>query len=252
MRLAVSAAGSFSTRDDQGIQVAAKQIWDFLKGQNIDYTSDPTLEYRQYPAEVLKRKKGDCDDLATLYVGLLESVGIKTSLIVHPGHMYAAYYDSKFIYPVETTMLTSSFDDAYKEGLREYDEDKDTRTVTFIEDEWKSKNIKTPGFVGINSNEVVFPNILVHSTYNSEWVCTSQGQFGCTHYQLAVYCDLTFENSGTAAGQKCVNVDTYVDGYLVQTKVACENVGPGQHEDSRVTYTGEHANTAYQYRCEVS
>ncbi|MFH0701190.1 MAG: transglutaminase-like domain-containing protein [Candidatus Woesearchaeota archaeon] len=251
VRMAVSAAGTFSTLDDQGVQNAARQIWDFLRGQNIDYISDPTMEYRQYPAEVLQRKKGDCDDLATMYVGLLESVGIKTALITHPGHMYAAYYDSKYINPIETTMLTSSFEEAYNYGLKEYNEHEKDRTITKVEDEWKNKNLKTPGFVGINTNEVEFPNIIVHLAHSSEWVCTSQGQYGCQQYGIAVYCDLTFENTGTGEGQKCVNVYTYVDERSVQSKVACEKVGPKDNSDTRVTYIGAHANTAYNYRCEV-
>lgn len=251
VRMAVSSAGTFSTLDDQGIQDATKQIWDFLRGQNIDYISDPTIEYRQYPAEVLERKKGDCDDLATMYVGLLESVGIKTALITHPGHMYAAYYDSKFIYPVETTMLTASFAEAYNSGLKEYNEHENDRTVTKIEEEWKNKNIKTPGFVGINTTNVEFPNIIVHTAQSSEWVCASQGQYGCLQYDLAVYCDITFENTGAGEGQKCVNVNTYVDEQLVQTKVACEKVGAKDNSETRVTYIGNHANTAYNYRCEV-
>ncbi|MFH1072305.1 MAG: transglutaminase-like domain-containing protein [Nanoarchaeota archaeon] len=252
VRQAVSAAGSFSTRDDEGIQDAARKIWDLLKGLNIDYISDPTLEYRQYPAEVISRKKGDCDDLATLYVALLESVGIKTALITHPGHMYAAYYDSKFIYPIETTMLTTSFDDAWGAGNKEFDEHKNDRHITLIEDEWKQKNIKTPGDVGIEARTLSFPNIQALHSQSTEWVCTNRNEYGCLHNDLVVYCDITFVNSGTAEGQKCVNVLTYVDEDLVQQKVACETVDVGDREEQRVTYTDpNHANVGYTYLCEI-
>ena len=252
VRQAVSSAGSFSTREDPGIQEAAREIWDLLNGLRIDYISDPTLEYRQYPAEVFMTKKGDCDDLATLYVALLESVGVKTALITHPGHMYAAYYDSQYIYPVETTMLTSSFDDAYNAGLKEYDEHKNDREVVQIEEEWKNKNIQTPGYIGIDAKELSFPNIEVRSAQSSEWLCSSQNEFGCLDYNLVVYCDLTFINSGTSEGQKCVNLLIKVDDYLVQTKVVCENVGVNDREESRTTYTDtNHANAPYTYRCVV-
>ncbi len=253
VRQAVSAAGSFSTRDsDEGIHQAAQEIWSLLKGLGINYISDPTLEYRQYPAEVLKTKKGDCDDLATLYVALLESVGIKTALITHPGHMYAAYYDSQYIYPIETTMMASPFDDALKEGQAEYNEHQNDKSIIQVEKEWESKNIKTPGNVGIASNELSFPSIEVLSSQNSEWLCDSQDQYGCLHYTLAVYCDLTFINTGNSEGQKCVDVDTYVDDFLVQEKIACETVSANDREETRITYTDpNHANAPYYYRCEV-
>ncbi len=252
VRQAVSAAGSFSTMDDDGISEGAKKIWNLLKGLNIDYISDPTVEYRQYPAEVLSRKKGDCDDLATLYVALLESVGIKTALITHPGHMYAAFYDSKYIYPIETTMLTSSYEDALNAGLEEYNSHDNNREITVIEDEWAQKNIKPPGNVGIKASDLAFPNILVHTTYDSEWKCTNQDQYSCYHYDLAVYCNLTFVNTGTESGQSCVDTTTYVDDYVVQTKTTCVTVDAGNTKTKKITYTDpNHVNAAYTYKCET-
>ncbi|HII16036.1 MAG TPA: transglutaminase domain-containing protein [Nanoarchaeota archaeon] len=252
VRQTVSAAGSFSTRDDEGIDQAARQIWDMLGGLGIEYISDPTLEYRQYPADVLKTKKGDCDDLSTLYAALLESVGIKTALITHPGHMYAAYYDSEHINPVETTMIGSSFKDARDEGNKEYGEHKNDKYITVIEDEWKAKDIKTPGDVGISTSEVSISLIEVRHVYNAEWVCDTGTPDNCQHYALNVYCDLTFINSGTGEGQKCVDVSTFVDDRDVHDEVVCKTVEGGSSETARVTYTNpSQPNAPFQYRCQI-
>jgi hypothetical protein len=149
-------------------------------------------------------------------------------------------------------MLTSSFDDAIKEGAKEYEEHKNDRKIIIIEEEWKFKNIKTPGSVGITTNEVAFPYIDVHYSQSAEWQCDSQGQYGCQHYDLVVYCDLTFVNTGNDQGQKCVDVYTYVDDAYVQKKVVCETIGANENQETRVDYIDHgHANVAFTYMCEL-
>jgi hypothetical protein len=258
VRQAVSAAGSFAIIgsdgiDDVQVDKAARAIWDLLGGLNIQYISDPKLDYRLYPAEVLKTKRGDCDDLATLYATLLESISVKTALILHPSHMYAAFYDSKYIYPIETTMIGSSFEDALKVGLENFNKYKEEKQITDVETEWEKKNIKTPSYVGVGSSELSFPNIDVRSSYNYEWVCTSYDQWGnCLQSNLNLYCDVTFSNSGNAKGQKCVNVYVYYNDYSVKNEVECAEVDPGDTSDSRVTYIYQNApNEAFSYGCRV-
>jgi len=64
----------------------AKALYYFVR-DNIQYVSDPNnKEYIASPIETLKTGGGDCDDGAILLANLLESVGIKTNIVVIPGH----------------------------------------------------------------------------------------------------------------------------------------------------------------------
>ncbi len=51
--------------------------------KNLVYTSDPraSAEYVQFPAETIKLKGGDCDDLSVLLSSVLESAGVETALV---------------------------------------------------------------------------------------------------------------------------------------------------------------------------
>ena len=68
-------------------------LFEAVKKHGVRYVADPNNPYSrvhqeqsavdniQYPAEVLQRKSGDCDDLTALYCSLLENVGIPTALV---------------------------------------------------------------------------------------------------------------------------------------------------------------------------
>jgi tetratricopeptide (TPR) repeat protein len=93
------------------------------------------LDYVQYPEESLALGTGDCDDLAVLYSTLLESVGNRAALVLTPGHVLMAadtnipvqhfqrvtpdrnkviFAEGTVWIPVETTLIGSSFADAWK------------------------------------------------------------------------------------------------------------------------------------------
>jgi len=94
------------------------------------------------PRNTLKRGTGDCDDLTALYCSLLESVGIETSFITTPGHIYAAFntkeqarnyqqihpdksrtlnIDGELWVPVEITLIgTAGFEQAWEVGAEEF------------------------------------------------------------------------------------------------------------------------------------
>ncbi|MDY6904642.1 MAG: tetratricopeptide repeat protein [Thermodesulfobacteriota bacterium] len=117
----------------------------------VIYTRDPSnsyqetkdntdlIDYLQYPRETLRRKSGDCDDLAILYAALLESVGIKTRFVEGPGHIFLmfqidtaimseadtmndmlAVVDGQIWVPVEVTHVGKAFVDAWDAGSRQY------------------------------------------------------------------------------------------------------------------------------------
>ena len=66
----------------------AKALYYFVR-DNIKYVSDPyAKEYIASPVETLKTGGGDCDDGALLLAALIESIGIKTRIVIVPGHAF--------------------------------------------------------------------------------------------------------------------------------------------------------------------
>lgn len=64
-------------------------IYDYVV-HDIKYYSDPRDdEYIQTPYQTLEYKGGDCEDLAALLNSLLESIGIKTLLVLSESHAYS-------------------------------------------------------------------------------------------------------------------------------------------------------------------
>jgi hypothetical protein len=247
VREAVSSAGSFSTQDSAGINYAAQEVWEFLGNLDIDYISDPNKEYIQYPAEVLNNKRGDCDDLAIMYVALLEAIGIQTAVIEIPGHLFAAYFDGQYIYPIETTMIGSDFADALDTGTEQYDNYAEIRKLVEIELEWHNKSINPPASVGVSNLD--FPNIDVDIAANSDWKC-EYGESYCELWQLKINCDLNFVNSGNAEGQKCVTVYVYKDDIMVKSDNICETIPANDNVETRVRYTQNYYDTfGFNYYC---
>jgi hypothetical protein len=124
----------------------------------MTYVADPkqSADYVQYPSETLKLGGGDCDDMTVCFASLLSSIGISTAFVdvvppAHPeeGHIYLLFdtgVDPRFgasiaenpkryvvrkgktgsetiWIPVETTLVTRSFADAWDAGAQRYFDD---------------------------------------------------------------------------------------------------------------------------------
>jgi len=134
--------------------IKAMQNYTLLQHSNFVYSPDPVqsfatvstntdiLDYLQYPAETIKRKSGDCDDLVAAFCGLLENAGVATAYIDVPGHVFMAFNtqipaeemsiagfnpldviisENKVWIPVETTLLgNKDFLSAWKKGAERY------------------------------------------------------------------------------------------------------------------------------------
>jgi hypothetical protein len=135
----------------------ARILFDDLAGK-LMYVNDPkqSSDYVQYPAETLRLRGGDCDDLSVCFVSLLSSIGISTAFVdvIPPGrpeesHIYLLFdtgVDPKFgshvspnpkryvvrkdkrgietvWIPMETTAVARGFDEAWTRGAQEYFDD---------------------------------------------------------------------------------------------------------------------------------
>jgi len=115
---------------------------------------EATIDFLQFPNQTLAYRGGDCDDLATLYCALLESVGIATALVTVPGHIYAAFdsgidpanaakvlsdpadaigREGKLWIPVEVTLVKDGFLTAWTKGAQEWREAQASGAAGFYE-----------------------------------------------------------------------------------------------------------------------
>lgn len=152
-------------------------IFETLKLYGMNYAIDPNssyielsddttaIDFLQFPSQSLTYRAGDCDDLSILYAALLESVNIETAFITIPGHIYMAFslglneHDAKreftntedimFIeneegvseawVPVEITLVTDGFNEAWKTGARQWREASAKGQAAFypVREAWK-------------------------------------------------------------------------------------------------------------------
>jgi outer membrane protein W len=138
----------------------AKVIFDELSQKGIRYHRDPNIPFYkddrvQYAGETLNLRSGDCDDLVVLYSSLLESVGINTAFVEvrdpekEIAHLYLLFDSglpapqgysissnekryllreqpsgqSTIWIPVETTLVERGFEEAWKAGALQYQQD---------------------------------------------------------------------------------------------------------------------------------
>lgn len=135
----------------------ARLLFNTFAGK-MTYVADPkqTADYVQYPSETLKLGGGDCDDMTVCFASLLSSIGISTAFVdvIPPaqpaaGHIYLLFdtgIDPRFgssvsanpkryvvrkgksgaetiWIPVETTLVTRGFADAWTAGAQRYFDD---------------------------------------------------------------------------------------------------------------------------------
>ncbi|MFQ6021470.1 MAG: tetratricopeptide repeat protein [Acidiferrobacterales bacterium] len=143
--------------------VSAMTWFNVLSAHGMKYVVDPNspfpeltkdqVDYVQFPRETLWVKSGDCDDLSVLLSAGLENLGIETALVDIPGHLFFMFNsglsqkDKNFIslqddlmiirdgevwIPLETTMIATSFSEAWAEGARKYNKWKSTNELREI------------------------------------------------------------------------------------------------------------------------
>lgn len=135
----------------------AKHMFEEIGKLGLRYHSDPNIPFYQddrvqFANETLNIKSGDCDDLVVLYASLLESVGINTAFVEvqdpekELAHLYLMFNSGvpveqgnlissnekrylsrdnsigqKTVWiPVETTLISDSFEEAWKVGALAY------------------------------------------------------------------------------------------------------------------------------------
>ena len=146
----------------------------YLTDANTAYaqasTDKGTIDHIQYPAEVLHKKAGDCDDLTVLFCSLLENAGVATALVDYPGHLFLLFdtgvhrqqayllplgpglyverRDHLWI-PLEITKLDADFHQAWRLGaqaLNKLSERQQRQLVVDTAEAWAAYPATTPSF----------------------------------------------------------------------------------------------------------
>ena len=128
----------------------------YIVDPNTPYTMlrDDQVDYVQFPRETLKLRSGDCDDLSVLLSAGLENLGIETVLLEVPGHLLLmfntglpasdaglisqddsllALHREQVWIPLEATMVNASFNEAWAEGARKYQQARQQQQLGIID-----------------------------------------------------------------------------------------------------------------------
>jgi tetratricopeptide (TPR) repeat protein/sugar lactone lactonase YvrE len=141
----------------------AATVYNTLSAYGMRYQADPNtpysrvaadqVDYVQFPRETLRLKSGDCDDLSVLLAAAYENLGVETALIDVPGHLFLMFRtglkeadrgsitlqddllvvrDGEVWIPVEATLISTSFSEAWAEGARRYREAEKAKQVKLV------------------------------------------------------------------------------------------------------------------------
>ncbi|MFA5140487.1 MAG: tetratricopeptide repeat protein [Elusimicrobiota bacterium] len=134
--------------------VIAMRLWAGLSSMGVRFVPSPNnpfetvsedpafpVDYTQFPRETLRRKSGECDDLATMLASMLEGAAVRSALLDYPGHIALMFdtgesdpievglppeslveYGGTLWIPLEPTMLGSPFESASRKAAAAYKE----------------------------------------------------------------------------------------------------------------------------------
>lgn len=139
--LTSKSVGSFAgyQGDEDDVMKEIKAIWDTLKKRGMHYSSiaastednNPYMgtQYVRLLGESINYSQANCVDGSVLMASIFRKIGLNTSLIELPDHMFVSVdldQEGKNTVFIETTALSDeSIDEAMKEGYEQYAENKD-------------------------------------------------------------------------------------------------------------------------------
>ena len=143
-------------------------LFDAASKHGVRYEEDSYSPYSKtyqafdnikYPAQLLKHKRGDCDDLCVLFASLFENRNIPTALVSIPEHIFILFntgihpsrsfqlccannqyyeYQDQLWIPLETTLVNKSFYEAWAKGaelINQFSEDE--MQIIAVRDAWE-------------------------------------------------------------------------------------------------------------------
>jgi len=214
-------AAGMSNSDPTVQLMAARWLFESMRAYGVRYVNDAHAsgDYIQFPWETLKNKAGDCDDNAVLYASLLESIGLKSFLVLVPGHIFSGYISSdNYAIPIETTALT--FDTALSSGASQYDRYKDTKKIIFPTSVWyQYPQVNLP-----EKTELIMPSITKQIGDCKLSFTLSQGWIA----KMLV----GFTNSGSAPGAGCAAmIVSDKNRQKIDDDLSCWTINPSESKE---------------------
>ena len=208
-------AGALSQTDQD---LAARWLFESMQSYGINYVNDikNVGDYVQLPYETLKRRNGDCEDLAVLYASLLEAVGIESRLVRIPGHLFAGYINLEgYIVPVETT--ASNFDSALAMGNNEYIDNMNGNmevvNVRNMRSHYSEAIVDDEPYIPLPDITKELGECEISWNFQDFWVASL---------------DINLVNTGDSPGAGCVAVTSIQDGELIDEIFQCWTLNPGE------------------------
>ena len=156
-------AAAASSKDDALRWLKAAYVMEL--GNNIVYqtpsgfmTNDHSSgQDIKFPRDVFRDKSGTCVDLAITYAALAESVGLKASLLMVPGHAFPIIHlPGGEYFPVETTGLGGgsqrmSFEQAAETGMKELQKylSEGVFYLVNVEEQWGTGRVPNPELASV-------------------------------------------------------------------------------------------------------
>jgi len=218
------ATGGLATyRSTEEQMLAARWLFETMKAYGAQYATDLVdVDYVQFPIETLTRKGGDCEDSSLLYASLLEAVGIKSVIILIPGHAFSGFINKEAkLVPIETTV--TDFDSALQSGSFQYNQHQSDRDLIIPQEMW----VEYPQVVLPETTQISMPYITKQiGSCGVSW-SWDRGFVGSI--------PVKFTNSGNAPGAGCAAAITYdANGNKIGEDLSCWVVNSGEIKD--VTY----------------
>jgi tetratricopeptide (TPR) repeat protein len=139
-------------------------LWDSLSEAGVKFFTNPAspyetvsedpnfpVDYAQFPRETLKRKSGQCDDLVTLFIAMLDGAKVPAAVLDYPGHMALMFdtesdsvveaglpeeslvlHDGTYWVPLEATLIGKSFPEAVAKAAYAYKAENEKGKVSVI------------------------------------------------------------------------------------------------------------------------
>ncbi|MFH1471635.1 MAG: zinc ribbon domain-containing protein [Nanoarchaeota archaeon] len=218
--------------------MAARWLFESMRAYGVKYVNDAhsSADYVQFPIETLRNKAGDCDDNAVLYSSLLEAIGLKSFLMLVPGHIFSGYIDSRgYAVPIETT--ANNFESALSSGSSQYNQYKGQYSLIYPSTAWAHyPQVNLPEKTQIN-----MPSI-------TKQIGECSMSFNLADFWVAKV-PVTFMNSGNAPGAGCAAAATYQNGQLRDQAYNCWTLNPGETKQENfepdISFSGGFVCRAY-------
>jgi len=125
-RISGMASGPAASLDSEDAVNYLRAIWQFMEDNKVAYQTSPTLKVNQrfgqhvkYGRDVLSNRAGTCIDLAIFWASAAKAVGLKSFIVIVPGHAFPMVeLPNGNRVPIESTLLGkgATIDDAAKKG----------------------------------------------------------------------------------------------------------------------------------------